>query len=52
MLITGVFSSLARSLTDLPAAKLLVAAAVLGSWSQTLALALSALTKETYLVCA
>jgi hypothetical protein len=52
MLTTGAFSSLARSLTDLPAATLLVAAAVLGSWSRTLALALSVLTKETYLVCA
>jgi hypothetical protein len=52
MLTTGTFSSLARSLTDLSAATLLVAAAVLGSWSRTLALALSVLTKETYLVCA
>jgi hypothetical protein len=52
MLTTGAFSSLARSLTDLPAATLLVAAAVLGSWSRTLALALSVLTKETYLICA
>jgi hypothetical protein len=52
MLTTGAFSSLARSLTDLPAATLLVAAAVLGRWSRTLALALSVLAKETYLVCA
>jgi hypothetical protein len=52
MLTAGAFSSLARSLTDLPAATLLVAAAVLGGWSRTVALALSVLTKETYLVCA
>ena len=52
MLTAGAFSSLARSLTDLPAATLLVAAAVLGGWSRTLALALSVLTKEAYLVCA
>lgn len=52
MLTTGAFSSLARSLTDLAAATLLVAAAVLRNWSRTLALALSVLTKETYLICA
>lgn len=52
MLTAGAFASLARSLTDLPAAALLVAAAVLAGWSRTLALALSALTKEAYLLCA
>ena len=52
VLTTGVFSSLKRSLTDLPAATLLVGAALLGGWSRTVSLALSVLTKETYMICA
>jgi hypothetical protein len=52
VLTTGVFSPLKRSLTDLPAATLLVGAAVLGGWSRTVSLALSVLTKETYMICA
>lgn len=53
MLGSGVFASLQRSLTDLPATTLLVAAGVLtGRWMRTALLALSLLTKETYAVCA
>jgi len=52
MLTTGALASLQRSLTDLPAAALLVAAAVLAGLSRTMFLALSVLTKETYAICA
>lgn len=52
MLSTGVFVSIARSMTDLPAATLLVLAAVLGGWSRAIALLLSVLTREAYLVTA
>jgi hypothetical protein len=53
MLGSGIFASLQRSLTDLPATTLLVAAGALaGHWMRTALLALSLLTKETYAVCA
>jgi hypothetical protein len=49
---SGVFASLQRSLTDLPAATALVAAGTLtGRSAGTALLALSLLTKETYAVC-
>jgi hypothetical protein len=53
MLSSGVFASLQRSLTDLPATTLLVAAGTLtGHWARVGLLGLSLLTKETYAVCA
>jgi hypothetical protein len=51
MLTMGALASLQRSLTDLPAATLLVAAAVLAGRSRTAFLALSVLTKEIYAIC-
>jgi hypothetical protein len=50
MLGTGVFASISHSLTDLPAAMLLVMAAVLAGWSRAIALSLSVLTREASLV--
>jgi hypothetical protein len=52
MLTTGALASLQRSLTDLPAATLLVGAAVLAGRSRTILLALAVLTKETCATCA
>jgi hypothetical protein len=53
MLSSGVFASLQRSLTDLPATTLLVAAGALtGRGTRAAILAFSVLTKETYAVCA
>ncbi len=51
MLGTGVFASLSRSMTDLPAATFLMLAAVLARWSRAIALSLSALTRESSLLC-
>jgi len=47
MLTTGALASLQRSLTDLPAATLLVGAAVLAGRSRTIFLALAVLTRES-----
>ena len=52
MLTTGALASLQRSLTDLPAATLLVGAAVLAGRSRTVLLALAVLTRETCAICA
>jgi hypothetical protein len=52
VLTTGALASLQRSLTDLPAATLLVAAAVLAGRSRTIFLSLAVLTRETYALCA
>ncbi len=52
MLTTGTLASLQRSLTDLPAATLLVAAAVLAGRSRTGLLALAVLTREACAICA
>lgn len=52
MLTTGALASLQRSVTDLPAATLLVGAAVLAGRSRTILMALAVLTKETCAICA
>jgi len=52
MLTTGALASLQRSLTDLPAATLLVGAAVLAGRSRTILLALAVLTRESCAICA
>jgi hypothetical protein len=52
MLTTGALASLQRSLTDLPAATLLVGAAVLAGRSRTILMALAVLTRETCAICA
>jgi hypothetical protein len=52
MLTTGALVSLQRSLTDLPAATLMVAAIVMAGVFRPALLALSVLTKETYAICA
>jgi hypothetical protein len=52
VLTTGALASLQRSLSDLPAAALLVGAAVLAGRSRTLLLALAVLTRETCAICA
>ena len=52
MLTTGALASLQRSLTDLPAATLLVGAAVLAGRSRTIFLALAVLTRESCAICA
>jgi hypothetical protein len=52
MLTTGALASLQRSLTDLPAATLLVAAAVLAGRSRTIAMMLAVLTREACAICA
>jgi len=52
MLTTGALASLQRSLTDLPAATLLVGAGVLAGRSRTILLALAVLTRESCAICA
>jgi hypothetical protein len=52
VLTTGALASLQRSLTDLPAATLLVGAAVLAGRSRTILLALAVLTRESCAICA
>jgi hypothetical protein len=52
MLTTGACASFQRSLTDLPAAALMVAAIIAAGISGPIFLALSVLTKETYAICA
>jgi len=52
MLTTGALASLQRALTDLPAATLLVGAAVLAGRSRTVLLALAVLTREACAICA
>jgi hypothetical protein len=52
MLTTGALASLQRSLTDLPAATLLVAAALVAGRSRTIFLGLAVLTRETCAICA
>jgi hypothetical protein len=52
MLTTGALASLQRSLTDLPAATLLVGATVLAGRSRTVLLALAVLTRESCAICA
>jgi hypothetical protein len=52
MLTTGALASLQRSLPDLPAATLLVGAAVLAGRSRTILLSLAVLTRETCAICA
>jgi hypothetical protein len=52
MLTTGALASLQRSLTDLPAATLLVGATVLAGRSRTILLALAVLTRESCAICA
>jgi hypothetical protein len=52
MLTTGALASLQRALTDLPAATLLVGAAVLAGRFRTILLALAVLTREACAICA